>query len=262
MELLKYYTIKENITCCCRIGYLEFWIRKISDEWMISFTHAEQLGENNIIEVTDKPDHLDWIRIISENSSSGIILKPAMPDKPVIVQSQEEIRILERQKSSITVKIPANYRLYTESNNEEKMLFEFPSEIMSKTWFGELLTGMMAYSLNTNIMAGNILTPGDNYIYCKIKIINTAKKSFNFKKLSIPVNNMNIYESYGNDFKIFITDNLLIEYADDDKIKISVDDIELKSGNNKIIYETQKSIQDKSILIKGVTSFIKTVTGI
>jgi len=132
---------------------------------------------------------------------------------------------------------------------------------MSKTWFGELLTGMVAYSLNTKILAGSIFQPGDNYVHCRINISNTAKKPFVFRKLSVPVNNMNIYETKNKGGKIFTTDNLLIDYADDDKIKMTVDDIELKSGNNKIVYETQKSLQDKYILIKGVTSFIKTVTG-
>ncbi len=262
MELLKYYTVRNNVTYSCKIGYLEFWIKKLSDEWMIAHTHDEEMNEDHIIEAKGKPDHIDWTRIISKNSSNRIILKPAMPDKPVIVQSQEEIIILEKQKSVITVKIPASYRLVTEVNNEEKILFEFPSEIMSKTWFGELLTGMLAYSLNTKIIAGSIFQPGDNYVHCRINISNTAKKPFVFRKLSVPVNNMNIYETNSKDEKIFITDNLLIDYADDDKIKITVDDIELKSGNNKIVYETQKSIQDKYILIKGVTSFIKTVTGI
>jgi len=261
MELFNYYTIRENITYNCRIEYLEFWLKKISDEWLIAYTHNDKKSENYFHEVTDKPVNTEWTRVISENSSGRIILKPAMPDKPVIVQSPEEIRILEKQKSVITVKIPINYRLATEANKEEKILYEFPSELMSKTWFGELLTGMVAYSLNTKILAGSIFQPGDNYVHCRINISNTAKKPFVFRKLSVPVNNMNIYETKNKGGKIFTTDNLLIDYADDDKIKMTVDDIELKSGNNKIVYETQKSIQDKYILIKGVTSFIKTVTG-
>mgnify|MGYP006900793202 FL=1 len=131
---------------------------------MIAYTHNDKKSENYFHEVTDKPVNPEWTRVISENSSGRIILKPAMPDKPVIVQSPEEIRILEKQKSVITVKIPVNYRLATEANKEEKILYEFPSEIMSKTWFGELLTGMVAYSLNTKILAGSIFQPGDNYV--------------------------------------------------------------------------------------------------
>lgn len=263
MKLYSVYDVEDDITHYWKTGYLNLWIKKQSTEWLIACSHDKEKEPSLIFKQSEKPEDPEWTRIISQHNSSRLSFKPSMPDRPVIVQSPEEVRVLERQKSEITVSIPLNLRIYsiTEKDENEQLLFELPTEIMSKTWFGELLTGMLAYSLNTSISVNNNTLLTDNYASCKILINNTSKIPFQFRKLSIPVNSMNIYSSGIEEDNSLFIDSIIIEFADEEKIKITVDDKFLRVNKNRIIFKAQKSFQDK-YLFKGVTAFIKTVTGI
>ncbi len=262
MKLLKQYLIENNSVYLFKSGCLSFWIKNIAKEWMIAYSHKDSYSCNNEPILSEKPEDTEWARIMVRHSSGKIVIKPAMPEKPVVVQSHEEIRIPEKQESVIWVRIPMNYRIFAGSGKDELMLAEIPSEIMSKTWFGDLQTGMLAYSLNTNIITDADYEEFENHVSCRILITNSSKKPFAFRKLSIPANNMNIYLKKTETDSFFLTDSLLVDYSDDDRIKITLDDAVSKKGNNNIVFEAQKSIQDKYILVKGVTSFIKTVTGL
>ncbi len=254
MEIFKEYKIASGSLTHIRTGYTDIWIKKNESEWFI-YHEQSSVKLKPKIETVKRKEDWTWIRVISEIKSDTLFLAPKVPDKPVIVQSPEEIIIPEKQSAKFYIEIPLFIMLKQKSKNE-LLLMEIPSEILSKTWFGDISGGILSYSLNTVLSSKVIDNFSPSSSQCSIIITNKSKSPFRFRKLSVYAQNFSIFEGKEKDLWC---NNSFIDKYDNDELKISIDS---KAPEGKrLLYENEKYLQDKNILKKGFTVIMKSVSG-
>ena len=220
--------IKENTVYLYQLGTLMLYIKKNKCEWFLSSTNDSTEKKKTVLSKLKKaPKNLKWDRIILHKNFSYIKFMPSLPDSTIVIESKNNIRILKKQKNLFFIEIPCWIKIFTgKIFNIE--LFELQSFIFSKTWSGSMNNGLLSYSISSDFKTNiTSLNNTDYNIICPLTIKNYSKKYFDFTKLSIYSNILNIYQSDDG----FITNETYINYFDENKINININ--KKDPGENK-----------------------------
>jgi hypothetical protein len=122
-----------------RLGSLNLRIRRVPDEIWVHGSHDEDA----------LPQPEDWARW-SVPAADALVLRPALPDRPVVVSPEQPFHLLPRGTARIFVRVPLFIQLVrVDAAGEEVVLTELPSEVLSDTWWGTFTEGELAYWITT-----------------------------------------------------------------------------------------------------------------
>ena len=194
MKFWKTRTVQKRKTYAWRIGPLAFWVRKAGeDEWYVAFERSFSEHQLVIARNMEKPESVPWNRYVFADDSDTIRFTPALPDRPVVVDSELSLRILPGNNALFYVSVPMWVRIHV-GRGGEVLLCEIPTELLSNSWLGEPTGGELCYSLRTH--AHRTITDyidSPNRIYCPVRIVNDAQTALQFRKLCIHVENLRVY---------------------------------------------------------------------
>jgi hypothetical protein len=181
------------------IGDIRFTIIRHQREWQIGWIKSPHI-------VTSEAE-FNWTYFISERSEINII--PALPDRSLVLKPSHLVRVMPKTSIINYIRIPIWVQFYTGAVKPENMVFEFPVEELSSTWFGEPDNGELAYSLPHPIeTAFTQPTLQHNYAICPLNISNESAEILDFQRLLVSIRYLSIY----NEGDLLCTNETKVRY--------------------------------------------------
>jgi hypothetical protein len=187
----------EDETRHLHFGDLDCWVRRGETEWRVATNHelrAETLA--SLPESRPPEEDAKWRRWVTGETGRGLALRPAMPDRSVVVRPESPVSILPGKTTDFYIGVPLWIQL--SSVADDAMLAEIPSVKLSNTWFGEPVQGELCYAMRT----GAYLAPADvpdrrNRAVCTIQVRNAAMETLSFERICLRCPHLKIFSVNG-----------------------------------------------------------------
>lgn len=135
----KKYTLATQTEAYWQIGPLHLWAQHLKSEWKIAYEREEDPLINlsrheSEKELSDWQDKKNIVRLGLQKESTGLLLKPQLADRPVVIHAEHPITLLPGYKLTIYMSTP----LWLEIKflPQEETMMELPIYRPSDTWFG------------------------------------------------------------------------------------------------------------------------------
>lgn len=230
----KDYDINEDQLLKIEFGETIIWISKIKEGWMYVKQNNDKTDCSDVlVEILDKSENMPnvekWNTVFS-STSKKICLKPALPDKSLVIQPDTSYKILPRQQVDLFIAIPIWLQIYVDEPSDENLLIDKGMVEFSQTWFGPIDKGEIAYNFKTPLKfnAGEYSINNKDVI-CRLSIINGTTSILNIQRFCVRNRYFDIY-------------------TDDNTLKTNIVNIEFKGENSEshISFEKKSPYTDKS----------------
>lgn len=178
-------------------GPLALWLRRVQNELWLAWKRTD---EGLIPEGTELPPDVDWRRWALEDRPHRVRLLPALPDRMLVVKTEQPFTLLRKAEARVFTRIGAWVRV--EAVDEQKgtavRLTEIPTEIHSDTWWGDFADGEIAYWLSTKArreVSDSLFQP--HLIMAVLHLTNRSADDLPVEKLALRVEHLSIYEIDG-----------------------------------------------------------------
>jgi hypothetical protein len=176
-------------------GTLRLWAKRIMEhEWRIFTSRApEERQMLNAGQAEEPPAEGAWKRWAFKEEDAVIQIVPVMPDQPVIVRPDSPIRIPRGNEVTFFVSVPVFLQAHI-GPERDILIYEEPTVILSKTWFGEPTAGELCYALRTGASRDlHGIKKGQHRAVCPVIIRNRSDEELAFQKLCIRTMHVNIH---------------------------------------------------------------------
>ena len=181
----------------CTVGPLVIRVRRMDDEWHAVCDRdeeSEKATEPPTWQPVDAPDEGVEIKRWLVGDPLPLAIVPAMPDRPVVVRPAAPLILMPGASGSFFVSIPVWVRFGIEADGSLRQLHEFPTVVLSNTWYGTPFDGILAYALRTLAhRALENLLPRRHRAICAIEIVNRWAEPVLLERLCIHAENLAIY---------------------------------------------------------------------
>jgi hypothetical protein len=246
---------------------------KKEDSWQISFNQISFQYVTNTFGgpyLVDAPEPNNAEISFVSGKGKKAALRPYFSGMPYLVTIRDNMRIMPGAETRFHVMLPPLLRF--EVYPHEAALAEQMPFLLSHTWFGNSMTGMLCYSLPTllhpscdgDIMCSqkteNDITKRNSdihtLIYCDLLVRNISKTEIDLKQAAIYTDMLNIYEKDGK----LVTDDVVLDSLNDGNLKMSIH----HHGQNKGYKKLSSSISGgtSEMFIRRGVEFLKTMTTI
>jgi hypothetical protein len=183
-----------------RIGPLDLWVRRSPEDWYV----AHELDPAR--EREDSPpaplhpaqtnlhvDRLTWNRWVAGEEIARVRLVPCMPDRSVVIRPRYPLNVPSGKEVLFFVSIPVWTRVLV-GESEPLALTELPTVVLSKTWFGDPITGELCFSLKTKVLRQiGLLDNHAHQAVCPVLIRNQSFADLDFQRICIRVEYLSLY---------------------------------------------------------------------
>lgn len=189
--------------------------------------------ENPLVAVL--PDVLSNTFFLPIKTKDVIQLNSRCPSMKLIIRLHHDIKIPARGQMTCFIKIPLDVSLTI--NDQEIMALS--SEVLSKTWFGDMEGGQVCYVLKNHMLHTSKAEISQHYALCPVTIINTDGNELTFSKFLITPQHLSLYK---NGSQVW-TDCLDITFKGEQapsKVKIKNIPNNLRSDSFELLLKPQK----------------------
>jgi hypothetical protein len=178
--------IGEDRVTLARLGPLRLWLARAEKEWGFACEHGELSDVLDIAQVPEDvvPDKLDWTAALFADAPREFLLKPTVPDRPVVVKPTYPVRIPEGESGTFFVLLPVFIRILVAVGKKELEIGVVPSRKLSDTWFGPTTAGEFCYTVPfpaERDLSG--MKPLPHHVVCPVEIQNRSHEDLKFEKL-------------------------------------------------------------------------------
>lgn len=194
-------TLIENEVTAVRIGPRDLWFTLRNGEiWIAARTPSQDADPDD--HVTGEPDPspppgVHWMRWVSPSGESTIVLRPTFPDRLLVLDPESPFHLLPRAEAKVFVRVPLWVRvelLLKKESGTGLVLEEFPSVLLSDTWWGDFMEGELAYWMPTTArreMRTDLFAP--HLGVCTLTITNLGDTDLQVEKLALRANQLSIF---------------------------------------------------------------------
>ncbi len=208
-ELWKQRDLDPKMCLRYDIGPLTIWIRYADHDWYVGDhlrndgVRLYRVGTETLSEI---PDMVQWRRWTSAKELLNVRVSPLLPDRPLVVKPDSEIKIPAGRRALFFVSIPLWFRVSV-GYPQEITLTEVPSAVLSNSWFGSVTSGELCYSLMTratrDVDVSEVLL---HRATCPVHIHNNTPNELDLLRLSVHGEFLRLYEGqnrlYTNNVKV------------------------------------------------------------
>ena len=181
------------------------FIRRIDDEWL--FSNAVDVPGGNEDPAGDAarveslgfshneafPPDVEWLRLVSAREES-LELVPTLPDRPLVIRPESPVSIFPGRFASFYVSVPIWYRFVAVRGKERIDVIDFPSEVLSNTWFGEPGGGELCYSLDAPLKRSvEHLNVNSTKATCALVVKNGSQEKLNFERICVHIESLSVF---------------------------------------------------------------------
>jgi hypothetical protein len=205
-------------------------------------------------------EELSWNRCILYEDKTTLRIKPILPDKPVLVRTMTAVQIPAGKKTVFYFQMPIWVRLEIVTRKSGNIfLGDFPSESLSKTWFGNPLTGELCYALRTRaVRVEDELKAEPHVITCPLKIRNGTEAGLTFERINLQVEYMSVFASEN---RLWTNSASVVFRGADQFSQINFSSLPPKIARNPKKWSEPRLNIAKSIMRKSFL-FLKKLTGL
>ncbi len=179
-----------------RFGPLHIWGKTSGDELWLTSTYSDE-------PLAAMPENPEWRRWTLRKLPGEIHFKPAFPDLPVVVKPEHPFRVVKKVHTKIYVRVP----LWVQIEIDNTPITEFPSVVLSKTWFGNFVDGELCYWIASAARKQPLFETVRQYLaVCPIAIHNRSDEELLVEKICHRVGRLTLYRDgdnfWGNETKV------------------------------------------------------------
>ncbi|MFW5874127.1 MAG: DUF432 domain-containing protein [Verrucomicrobiota bacterium] len=158
---------------------------------------AERRGDTGpeTIDPEAEPES-DFRRYAFEYPVDGVEVTPRTPDRPLVVQPVHPLRLAPQAQVDFYVSCPVDLQLSTVTGNKTEPMERIRSEVLSDTWFGDTLAGVLCYSLKSparrELKEGGDADPTGRAI-CKLQIHNESLEQLHCRKFCLRLDHCHLW---------------------------------------------------------------------
>lgn len=192
------FTLAPGETRRWRMGPKTMWVSRAREEWRI-LTREGDDPLDEVLEVAepDDPPAGDDLRLFRFVAPPGdeFRLLPALPDRPVVVRSQEPVLILPGSTASFYISCPLWVQLWFAGATSPTM--DRPVFRPSDTWFGpNTMDGELCYASRTSARQSlEDLAARPHRAVAPVRIRNHASTGLELTRLKLPVQQLSLFAS-------------------------------------------------------------------
>ena len=236
--------LKEGQPVKISIGDLEMKVTMEENLWITAYRYR---GGNGDYIVT---------RIHLKKKSDTLYLKPSMPDRPVVVDFENQVRIVTGHRVCFLVPIPLTVDLSPDADGP--VLMNLPSVALSNTWFGDHFSGILSYSLKTHPIVSQSMWQPTNYeALCPVEVMMESQDIFSFRRICLYAQYLGIYRK-GN---VFWNEGVVVDYPAESEVRISLMENKPSESDGYVIVSLPRESSDRTILERSMT-LLRRYTGL
>ncbi len=192
--------IEREQTLYWKIGVLSLWIRRCGSElWIYSEESGEETSELICAGAEPAPEEATWHRWSVAGMGDFLQLKPAMPDRPVVVRPEKALSFCKGVEEVFYARIPFWVSVLIGGETPDALLCRIPTVTLSNTWFGlDTTKGEICYGMQSSARQSlEGVDPVVHRMICPVRMANTSDDFFDVKRLCIHTRHLNIYHFRG-----------------------------------------------------------------
>lgn len=171
-------------------GPLRVWIRRTRTTWQFARAH---IGDPDVTTEQERA----WTTFVPASGESTVFFQPAMPDRPVVVHTEDPLEFAPGARYLLFTPIPLWIRAWIGAPGRQ-LLFDLPTVALSNTWFGSLTTGRLCYTSPASLARHSYdigpRFPGAEAI-CPLRIANRSQSAKQVHRLAIYSEMLRVYRS-------------------------------------------------------------------
>lgn len=188
-----------------RIGPRDHWFAFRNGEIQVA---TAPVPEGEATPTPEPPQEVEWARWAVPGDERAIVLRPALPNRSVVLQSELPLSLLPRAEARIYVRMPLWIRIEM-TDPERTLLSEIPTVELSDTWWGGFMEGELCYWLHTHArreMLPELIRP---YLaVCPLLLVNRSGTDLRVEKLALRVAHLSLFAHRGG----LWTDESIVRY--------------------------------------------------
>jgi hypothetical protein len=169
------------------------------------------VGAPNSVE-GEPPSGLEWRRWALPGGSPQIRIRPALPSRPLVIQTGTPLTLVPRAQARIFVRVPLWVQIELQDEGGSIVLEEFSTVQLSDTWWGDLTTGELCFFQPTH--ARRIFSPellAEHLAVCPLLLLNRSSQSLPVEKFAFQVPNLSLFSCSGG----FWADESVVHFQDE-----------------------------------------------
>jgi hypothetical protein len=260
MNIWETHKLERGICSICTIGALRIWIELKDMEYRIAFEYLSEETELGGWAVAGEDcaptEGIIWNRIVIHDDSQTVQLVPALPDRPIVVSPEFPIKIIPGEEVLFYLSIPMWVRIFC-GDKKQNLLLTVPSTVLSNTWFGDVTTGELCYSLKTRARLHLDLSEQNPLrSVCPVLVSNLGLEQLDFQKLCVHVEHLRLYRGTTH----FRTNGVNIDYLSGDQPgTVNFSKNPPSDGEDFALISEERTPAEQNILRRSF-SFIKSIT--
>jgi hypothetical protein len=151
----------------------------------------------------------EWIRW-AVAPGDRLELRPSLPDRSIVVSPEHPFFLPPRGRARVFVRVPLFVRVNSiDQKGEATVLEEFPTIVLSDTWWGGFTEGELAYWVHTR--ARRAASPEGfepHYAVCPFELVNESLYALPVERFAVRVAYLTLF---GRDAAVW-TDEILVRY--------------------------------------------------
>ena len=174
------------------VGPLRLSFRLDGDEIWISWRSSAPGGEP-AHEDAPESESVGWQRWATATGSSTLTVRPSFPDRALVVAPEVPFHVAPGANARIYVRVPL-FAAVALADENETLLLEVPTVVLSNTWWGRVVDGELAFWLPT--AARRSIGPDDfphHLAVCPVLIQNRASESLEVDKVAIRGSHLSVF---------------------------------------------------------------------
>ena len=186
----------QNRCAAWRFPPRSIFVERVDNEYHVMSTPPEGTcaGESRFefISRGEKPRSSAW-RHYLHTETVPVQPSPVLPDRPVVVRPDRALTLLPGQNALFFLEIPVWFRLSTAGARPTR-IFEEPLCVLSKTWFGDPITGELCYGMATRLHQGiDSVAHSARIAICPLAITNDSDTDLAFEKICLHAENLSVF---------------------------------------------------------------------
>ena len=174
------------------VGGVALRVRVVEDEWLIAFSYDEASRGAAV-----DSSGLSWTRFVTVKNDD-VFTQPTLPDRPVVIRPQSPVVILPGRRGRFFFSVPLWVRFVSSGGGRAITMVEIPTQNLSSTWFGDMETGELCYSVDSRLLRTMPEADADEaYARCEVEIRNGSRERLQFERICVHVQHMHLYAADG-----------------------------------------------------------------
>lgn len=172
-----------------RCGHLLVEVSGGEDEVCLA---SRRLSDEEADSDMDRDEPVSWTSWAVCTGAKGVKVLPGLPDLPVLARQESPFRLQPGEVTRVYLRIPVSVQVCLGERDDE-ILAEFPSETMTRVWFGEAPATEECYQLGESASRGISTDLESSEVQAPVLIRNESREVLEVTQICLRVARLSVY---------------------------------------------------------------------